>query len=690
MRLFAKYLKSTLCALAGLLLTVSASAAPRQQVLSSPDGRLKAQISNRGGLSFTLTYNNVELMKDCAVSMKLDGKSFNGKGRTVNKNVSPTPVSERLTPQNFTQERLESRYNELCLTYKEYEVVFRAYDDGFAYRFTAFQSTPVKVLSEQADYRFAGDWPVFVTYSSGYTPNDKKSLDKQYQHSFENTYEHLMLSALSPERLIYLPMMVRAEGGICICITEADLMDYPGMYLQLSDKKRLILSGRFPAYPQATAQGGRHNLESVVTAREKFIAKYDEPESATEFPWRVIAVAPNEQKMAENNLVYKVSLPPAQEYGFGWVRPGKAIWDWWCSRMLHGVSFKSGINTQTYKHFVDFASDSRIEYLVIGEGWSSGLQADLFQVANGLDLNSVVNYAAEKNVGLILWTGYWAFHQDMDRICEYFSQLGVAGFIVDLLNRDDQEMVSFMSEAAATAAKHHLLIGFRGCSKPAGLTRRWPNVVSFESVFGMEKAKVVTREEDMVTNDVIIPFVRSVAGPVDYNPGAMRNASAKNYYPIYEEPMSQGTRCHQLAAAVVYFSPLLTFCDSPSNYVENRESFHFLSAIPTVWDETRVLEGKVGEYIVLARRSGDIWYIAGLNGWNERDVRVDVTFQRGEYLIEVMEDGQNAEFLAKDFAHSFYNTKDVRDLPIRMAPGGGFVVRIIPAPKVGMEINLDI
>lgn len=683
------YLISALTLLVALFLCFPAEAAPRQTVLTSPNGRLKAQISNRGGLSFSLSYNDKLLMEDCEISMKLDSKNFNGKGRTVNKNIVVTPVSETLHPTAYTKNEVDARFNEIRLTYKDYEVIFRAYDDGFAYRFAAFQSSPFKVMSEQADFHFAGDWPSFATWSTGYVPNDKKSFDKQYHHSFENTYSHLLLSGWPTDRLAYLPMMVKADGGICICITEADLQNYPGMYLQFTDKKHQIYSGRFAAYPTGSAQGGRHNLESIVSGREKYIAKYDSPASVTEFPWRVIAVAPSDVKMADNDLVYKLATPPEFEASFGWVRPGKALWDWWSSRMLHGVDFKCGINTQTYKHYVDFAAEHGFQYVVIGEGWSSGPQADLYQVVSGLDLRGVVEYAREKRIGILLWAGYWALSRDLEQIFDYYAKLGVEGFVVDMLHRDDQPMVEFMTRTASAAATHHLLVDFHGCCKPTGLTKTWPNVISFESAVTMEKTKTISRELDMVTNDVTLPFVRAVAGPIDYCPGAMRNASLKNFYTIYEEPMSQGTRCHQLAAAIVFHSPLVTLCDSPSNYLDNRECFDFLAGIPTVWDETRMVSGEAGEYIILSRRKGSVWYIAGLNGWTERDVLVDLGFQRGDFLVEVLQDGVNADYLAKDFSHRFTDTRKTRELPVRMAPGGGFVVRIIPNPNSGMDFSID-
>ena len=691
MRLFREHLKSIFTVLAALLLALPLVAAPRQQILTSPDGRLRAQISNRGGLVFSLSYNDKLLMENCAISMKIEGgKSFNGKGRTVNKNIVMTPINETLRANNYTKREVEGKFNEIRLTYKEYEVIFRAYDDGFAYRFAAFQSDPFKVVSEQADYHFAGDWPTFVTWSSGYVPNDKKAFDKQYHHTFESAYEHQLISTWPMDRVAYLPMLVEADGGIRICITEADLHDYPGMYLQYTDKKKRIISGKFAAYPSASAQGGRYNLESIVSAREKFIAKYDTPGTVTEFPWRVFAISPNDAKMADNDLVYKLASAPDPDMNFGWVLPGRALWDWWSSRLLYGVDFRAGINTQTYKYYIDFAAEHGFQYVVLGEGWSPGQQTDLYQVVQGLDLRGVIDYAKEKHIGILLWAGFWSFSRDVEQICDYYAKLGVEGFVVDMLHRDDQQMVEFMTRTARIAAAHHLLIDFHGCTKPTGFTKTWPNVVSFETALGMEKTKTVTRDVDMVTNDVVLPFVRSVAGPLDYAPGAMRNATSRDFVPVYMEPMSQGTRCHQLAAAIVYYSPLTRLCDSPSNYLSNKECFDFLSGIPTVWDETRVIGGEVGEYVIIARRSGEVWYVGGMNGWKERDVLVDLGFQRGDYLVEILHDGTNADVVARDFVHRFTDTRTSRDLPVRMMPGGGFVVRIIPNPKVGMDVNIDL
>ena len=355
------------------------------------------------------------------------------------------------------------------------------------------------------------------------------------------------------------------------------------------------------------------------------------------------------------------------------VKPGKVAWDWWNDWNISGVDFKSGVNNDTYKHYIDFASEHGIEYVILDEGWAVNRQADLMQVVPEIDLPMLCAYAAQKNVGLILWAGYWAFNRDMEGVCKHYSAMGIKGWKIDFMDRDDDEMVRFYEKAAATAAKYHLLVDFHGAFKPAGLQRTYPNVLNFEGIHGLEQMKWSSPEVDQVTYDVTVPFTRLVAGPADYTQGAMRNATRSNYYPCNSEPMSQGTRCHQLAEYLVFDAPLTMLCDSPSNYRKEEECASFIASIPTVWDETIALEGKIAEYVVIARRKGSKWYVGALGNWDERDLVINLSrLGIGAKQGEVYVDGVNADKKAQDYRHETVSLNGI--WKVHLAPGGGAVL----------------
>jgi alpha-glucosidase len=354
-------------------------------------------------------------------------------------------------------------------------------------------------------------------------------------------------------------------------------------------------------------------------------------------------------------------------------------WEWWNCLNITGVDFEAGFNNETYKHYIDFASKYGIEYVILDEGWAVNKQADLFQVVPEIDLSMLVNYAKERNVGIILWAGYYAFDRDMEHVCQHYSEMGVKGFKIDFMDRDDQLVTDFYRRAAEMCAKYHLFVDFHGAFKPAGLNRTYPNVLNFEGVFGLEQMKWVPTTVDQMKYDTEIPFIRQAAGPMDYTQGAMLNGGRWNYHPCWMQPMSQGTRCHQLALYIILESPLNMLCDSPDHYDREPDYTRFVAEIPTVWDETKVLQGEVGEYIVTARRKGDTWYIGGITNWTARDVNialpvVDLNICNSS-TIELYTDGVNAHRKGSDYRHETMDN-NMPAITVHMAPGGGFVAKI--------------
>ena len=411
-------------------------------------------------------------------------------------------------------------------------------------------------------------------------------------------------------------------------------------------------------------------LQSLVREEEAYIAKCSGPVS---FPWRIVSVSTEDKDMLDNDLVWLLGTPADSASDWSWVKPGKVAWEWWNDWNITGVDFKAGVNNDTYKYYIDFASRNGIEYIILDEGWAVNLKADLFQVVPEINLQELVAYASERNVGLVLWAGYWAFEKDMERVCEHYSKMGIKGWKVDFMDRDDQFMVDFYHRCAKTAAKYHMFLDMHGGFEPSGLSRTYPNVLNYEGVYGLENMKWY-RGHDQVTYDVTIPFIRMAAGPMDYTQGAMLNAG-KRAFANNSEPMSQGTRCRQLGMYVVYESPFNMLCDSPVHYEREQECTDFIAAVPTVWDETVAIDGKVGDYVVLARRKGEVWYVGGLTDWDERKVEIDLSFLGdGEWTVELFSDGVNVDRNAKDYKKSEFVAG--RTLTVNMASGGGFAARI--------------
>lgn len=641
-----------------IAVATAATAAPKDYTLSSPDGGLEVKITADDGISWSLYRDGACLLTPSRVSMTLEDGTVYGTGKFR------------------TAKGSEDDNNSLTFKFKECDLVFKAFDDGVAYRFISRSKTPFKVVSEQAEFALPDDWSMYVPYVRDYTDN----FETQYFNSFENTYSHIRISEWDSARLAFLPLLVEAPEGVKLCIMETDLMNYPGMYLYNGDGDT-SLEGSYARYPKEMEQGGHNMLQMVVRSREDYIAKYD---GATSFPWRIVAVSAEDKDLLANRLAYRLATPAAEGSDYSWVRPGKVAWEWWNDWNLTGVDFKTGINNDTYKYYIDFASKHGIEYVILDEGWAVNLKADLMQVVPEIDLEELVEYGRERNVGIILWAGYWAFDRDMENVCRYFSEMGVKGFKIDFMDRDDQMMVDFHRRAAETAAKYHLLVDFHGTYKPAGLDRTYPNVVNYEGVHGLEQMKWSGENVDQVTYDVTIPFIRMVPGPMDYTQGAMRNASKGNYRPVNSEAMSQGTRCRQLAEYIVFNSPLTMLCDSPSNYMKEPECLEFISEVPTVWDEIVPLDGKVAEYVAVAKRKGDVWYVGGMTDWNARDMEVDLlqVLGDGEWTVEIFTDGVNADRAGCDYRKSEYVLKAADNntfrLGVHLAPGGGFAAKFTP------------
>jgi alpha-glucosidase len=632
--------------------------AVQTQQVASPNRDIVVSLTTEGArLSWSIAYRGAPLTLPSPLALVLDG------GRTLgDKPVFTTTFSRSgdailRPPVRYRRAEVRDRFNEATFAFAgNYALVVRAYDDGVAYRWKTTLPGEITVVNEEATLAFPADHPLLF-------PEETSLLSHQ-----ERPYKSLKISEVTAGRFSSLPAMVIPASGPKMVFTEADLFDYPGMDLTAGSGPN-SLRGLFPAYPKRTEL--RRDRDEAVVERETWIAK---TKGSRDFPWRVLVIADRDETLLDTDIVYRLASPTAIA-DTSWIRPGKVAWDWWNALNIYGVPFPSGVNTNTYKHYIDFAAENGIEYIILDEGWYK--LGDLLSITPGVDVDAIAAHAKAKKVGLIMWVIWKTLDLQMAPALDQFEKWGVKGIKVDFMQREDQWMVNYYERVAREAAKRKMLVDFHGAYKPTGLYRTWPNVVTSEGVLGLEQSKW----GDLASPDnaVTFPFMRMLAGPVDYTPGAMLNAAKKDFKPIFDRPMSQGTRCQQLAMYVVYESPLQMLADTPSNYRREPESLEFLRAVPAVWDETKVLSAKVGDHILVARRSGREWYVGALTNWTARDVEVDLSFLgAGAFEADMYRDGANAERVGVDYAREKKAVTAADRLRIHLAPGGGFAARIVP------------
>lgn len=634
--------------------------------LRSPDGMITVTVASGDSLTYSADYNGQQLILPSTIGLRLTSGAEIGPGKA--KVSARSEVRRRIASPFYRADSITDSFNSITLSLPDnWKVEFRAYDDGVAYRFINENKKPLKILNELSNMRFASSEKSWVPYVK---VNDYSSFAKQFQNSFENTYTVGPLDSLDSNKLMFLPVVVQPKAdGPKVLITETDLNNYPGMYVNAAGNGEL--NGVWSTVPKTWHQGGHNRLQRIVDERHPYIAEIS---GRRALPWRIAVIAPTDRGLASTNLSYLLA-EPSKIADASWIKPGKVAWDWWADWNLRNVDFKSGVNNPTYKAFIDFAARNGIEYVILDEGWAVNLEADLMKVVPEIDLPELVAYGDSLGVGLILWAGYLAFDRDMENVCRHYADMGIKGFKVDFMDHDDQLMTDFNYRAAETTARYGLLLDLHGTHKPAGLHRTWPNVLNFEGVHGMEQMKWASTAVDQVTYDVQIPFIRQAAGPMDYTQGAMRNATRRDYRPVYDDPMSQGTRARQLAMYMVFDSPLTMMCDIPMNYDDNPESRDFICSVPTVWDETRILDGKIGEYIVTARRKGSEWFIGGMTDWTTRDIDVDLSFIGTDSPVTLLTDGVNAHRNARDLKVQTLTLPANGKLSVHMAPGGGFALK---------------
>ena len=654
---------SALFLFTAIFLITHVASAQKSYEVQSPDKTIKIQVQAGTNLTWSVMSNNAVVLQPSPVSLRLAGGETIGKNVKVQKAISSS-VKNIIHTSLYKKANIPDEYNQLLLRCNgNWNIVFRVYNDGAAYRFVTEKKDCITVVNEEASFAFTQDYKAFLPYAT-----DPRVKGDFYETSFEALYAESPISSIKKDSLIFLPVLIDLGNGQKAVITESDLQDYPGMYINGCTKDTLSTS--FAPYPLSEDYARPGSFNYVVTKKADYIAKLP---GKSMMPWRTIIISKEDKDLLNNDMVYKLA-EPNRLADTSWIKPGKVSWDWWNNWNITGVDFKAGINTETYKYYIDFAAANKLEYIVLDEGWSDIY--DLLKIKPNVNLKEIVDYGKTKGVGVILWTVWHALYHHMDTVLARYEAMGVKGFKIDFLDRDDQAMVASTYTIAKKAAEHHLMVDYHGAYKPSGLMRTYPNVMGYEGVRGMENTKWSTYD-NMPRYDATIPFIRMLAGAMDYTPGAMRNANKENFRAVNGNPMSEGTRVHQMAMYTLYDAPLQMLCDNPTAYMKEQECTDFIDKVPTVFDETVALDGKVGEYAALAKKKNNVWFVGALSDWTSRQLSLNFSFLGdGQYEAEIFSDGVNADRQASDYKREIMKISKGDTLNISMAPGGGWTARI--------------
>lgn len=661
----------SIAAVTAAILTPSSTSA-KDVTLTSPDGKIAVTIDdNDTNAKFTLSHNGKTLVDGASFSLNLTGEEVPSPNNPIiiKKVVKKNNCEETVNAPFHHTRVFTVKYNEAIIRLSDgTSATFRVFDDGVAYRLNISAPDSVTVVNETVSLPLSGNPTLYMPLANG--SKDPMAM------AFQNYYTVTPTSSATPHPA-FLPLTADFGDGLKVTLLESDLRDYPGMFIS-ADSTSSTLHAKFAKRPKSFNQSKRRQ-QRHVSDRHDYIAQMASKSST---PWRILAVTDDDRKMPVNNLVYALA-EPSKLADISWIKPGKAAWEWWNNWGLRGVPFKAGINNDTYKHFIDFASKNGIEYVVLDEGWYDPANGDMLSEIPDLNLPELVEYGKEKNVGLWLWCVFNVLDDNLEEICKKYSDLGIKGLKVDFLDRDDQEGVQMAWRIADAAARHKLMLDLHGFYKPSGMNRTYPNIINVEGVFGLEELKWSAPTVDMPLYDVTFPFIRMMSGPSDYTPGAMLNASKSDWKAIYSSPMSQGTRTHQMACYIVQDSPFTMLADSPTNYTDNQECTNFITSVPTTFDATTILDGEMGEYIVTLREKDGIRYVGAQTSWSPRDYTVDFSFlpEGQTFNALIFSDGINAERQARDYAVETVQVNSTTKKNLHLAPGGGFVMRIEPTAK---------
>ena len=628
----------------------------------SPDGKIVVTVRVAERISYDVRVNGNTVVENSTLSLDVDHQKL-GIGAKLDSVKNDTVDNVIEPPVKVKFAKIREHYNQLRLSFGNFAVTFRAYNEGVAYRFeTSLPQSEVKVYAEESVFSFASNYNV-------YYPKE----DSFFSHN-EREFIQLPLNKIAADSIASLPAVVVAPNGVKLVVAESDVDDYPGLWLHGNANNSV--SATFPPVAlKETATDRNRDRDIRVTEAADYIAQ---TKGTRTFPWRIIGVAATDGDLITNEMVYLLAKP-SEVRDTSWIKPGKVAWDWYNANNIYGVDFKSGIDTQTYKYYIDFASKYGIEYIILDEGWYK--LGNVLEVVPSMNVEELVAYGKQKNVGIILWMVWKTLDDQFLPAMDQFEKWGVKGLKVDFMQRDDQKVINFYYKLCREAAKRKMLVDYHGAIRPATMIRTWPNLINTEGVRGLEQNKWSKYANP--EHNVTLPFTRMFLGPMDYTPGAMVNSgSERNFAAVFERPMSMGTRCHQLAMYVVYESPLQMLADSPSHYLKEPEVMEFLGPVPTVWDETKVLGAQIGDYVIVARRNGRDWYIGAMTDWTPRDVGIDLSFlPTGNFRMSSYADGANADRYGSDYKKTVQGVTKNSKLKVHLMGGGGWAAHLIPATR---------
>lgn len=630
--------------------------------MKSPDGAIEMTVTaDTAPLAYTVAYKGKPVILRSTMALDVQDQAPLGPGLRIVK-TTPGSVDETYTMPHGKSNPVRNSARSMVIELEEtrapgrrLSVECRAYNDGVAFRYLFPEQPGLKQLrlaAENTEFQLAKDattYPLFL---------------KNFQTSYEDDYHIVPLSGINPASLIGLPLLAELPGTAWVAITEAYIENYAGMYLTHSAAQPKSLVSRLA--PSLSEPG----IAVAVAAPARS-------------PWRVVMIGAEPGRLVESNIVINLN-PPSAIADASWVKPGKTAWDWWSGSYAEGVSFRPGMNTATMNHYIDFSAEAGLEYMLIDAGWAtrrgSGPNdsgSDLTTPQANIDMPAILAHAKEKNVRVWLWSHWTDISRQMDEAFPLFEKWGIAGIKIDFMDRDDQWMVAFYRRVLEKAAQHHLMIDFHGAYKPDGIRRTWPNLLTREGVMGLEYSKWSARITPV--HNTILPFTRMLAGPMDYTPGGFDNVTREEFEPRNRKPDVMGTRAHQLGLFVVFESALQMLSDYPEAYRGQKE-FDFLRAVPATWDETRVVSGRPGESIALARRKGREWFVGALTSWTAREIDVPLEFLgRGSFTAEIYADAPDAGANPKHTTREEKRVDAGTVLKVKMVSGGGQAIRIRPA-----------
>lgn len=633
--------------------------------LNSPDGKIEALLSDGANLTLDISADGKKILDNVVFSLDTD-KGVLGKNATA-LSCDYTNNRGKIETVWGINKSVEDNYNQMVLNFKTFKVAVRAYDDAVAYRFiTNLGDGKIIVRDETLNIPLA-DSDKLVAH-----------IEEGVQTSFERPYTRLSFADMKKQNFhsATLPFIMD-KGNLKVALVESDVSKYPALRVAAGTNGAVSKISKFPTKFDVNV----HNR--FATEFADFIASTD---ASREFPWRAFIIARDDKNLAANETVFKLAKPCVIE-DTSWIVPGTCVWEWWNNWNLEGVDFQSGVNEQTYRYLIDHAAENSIPYVLFDAGWLTGKDATemvetdekLAEGKTAIDVKGLIEYAKSKDVKVILWVLAKSMEKYPVQAFDVMKKWGAAGLKIDFTDRDDQTAMEFYENMARLAAERKMILDLHGCAKPVGQYRTWPNIINFEGVLGNEVnkwAKTITP-----SHNVDLVFTRMLMGPMDYTPGGMRCSAKADFNVCWNLPQVQGTRAHQAAMYVVYFAPLQMLCDAATEYLKAPEVLKFMAEAPTTWDETKVIEGKMGKYIVIARRSGEDWYIGGMCDWNGKDIDIDLSQILSPdvaYKAEIISDGENAGKVASDSKYSVKELSSTDRLKLKMAPGGGFAVKLSP------------